>query len=96
MDMFQIANTTNLVGGDFGSLESALYEVGENLTIMLPFEVQPKSVYINGLEETTGEAEAGKFVVKGTTGDSPATEIETFAGDVAMGDSVRAQRRWWG
>ena len=89
LDLFQIANASNIVEGDFGSLESALYEVGTDMKITVPYEVQPNSVYINGLEETTGTAAAGQFTVTVMPGSPPKKEIELFAGDAAAGDAVR-------
>lgn len=70
-------------------MESGLYEVDSTLKIVLPFEVQQNSVYINGLEETTATAEAGKFTVTVTTAATPSTEITIFTGDAAIGDTVR-------
>ncbi|MGN0763463.1 MAG: hypothetical protein ACI4MK_08735 [Aristaeellaceae bacterium] len=90
--MFAMANAVSMKQGDMATLESRLYEVKAGLKITLPFEVQEKSVRINGYTEAD-EAAAGKFAVKITTDTSPSTEITFFEGDVEAGDTLRVAYR---
>ena len=88
--MFAMANAVKMVKGDVATLESRLYEVATGLKITLPYEVQEKSVRINGFEEAA-EAAEGKFsVVITTTGEGAPNTVITFAeNDVAVGDTLR-------
>lgn len=88
LDIFQIANAAPIMDGDFGSLESGLYNVSEDHKITLPFEVKQKSVTINGLEEADGGA-PGKFTVTITTTPKPSTVIELDEDDAKVSDHVR-------
>lgn len=90
--MFAMANAVSMKQGDMATLESRLYEVKAGLKITLPFEVQEKSVRINGYTEAA-EAAAGKFAVKIATDTSPSTEITFFEGDVEAGDTLRVAYR---
>lgn len=90
--MFAMANAVSMKQGDMATLESRLYEVKAGLKITLPFEVQEKSVRINGYTEAD-EAAAGKFAVKIATDTSPSTEITFFEGDVEAGDTLRVAYR---
>ena len=89
LDMFAMANAVQMKQGDVATLESRLYEVAAGLKITLPYEVQEKSVRINGFEEAA-EAAAGKFsVVITSTGEGAPNTVITFAeNDVAAGDMV--------
>lgn len=94
LEMFAMANAVDVENGDFGTLESGLYEVEDGLTVNLPFEVKANSVQIvrpRGLEEATTAA-AGKFTVAITaaTAETAGATVVTFnTGDVAVGDTVR-------
>lgn len=90
--MFAMANAVSMKQGDMATLESRLYEVKAGLKITLPFEVQEKSVRINGYTEAD-EAAAGKFAVKIATDTSHSTEITFFEGDVETGDTLRVAYR---
>ena len=90
--MFAMANAVSMKQGDMATLESRLYEVKAGLKITLPFEVQEKSVRINGYTEAD-EAATGKFAVKIATDTSPSTEITFFEGDVEAGDTLRVTYR---
>lgn len=90
--MFAMANAVSMRQGDMATLESRLYEVKAGLKITLPFEVQEKSVRINGYTEAA-EAATGKFTVKIATDTSPSTEITFFEGDVEAGDTLRVAYR---
>ena len=92
--MFAMANAVKMVKGDVATLESRLYEVATGLKITLPYEVQEKSVRINGFEEAA-EAAEGKFsVVITTTGEGAPNTVITFAeNDVAMGDTLHVAYR---
>ena len=92
--MFAMANAVKMVKGDVATLESRLYEVATGLKITLPYEVQEKSVRINGFEEAA-EAAEGKFsVVITTTGEGAPNTVITFAeNDVAVGDTLRVAYR---
>lgn len=98
MDMFQMANATNLTEGDYGTLETKRYEVGTGLKITIPYEVQAGSVKIRGLEQKTGEGElaAGQFTVAITEAAAAAdgsTEITLHQTDAAIGDTIRVSYR---
>lgn len=90
-EIFEMANGTKMVEGDFGILESARYDVEEGLKIELPFEVQEGSVYIRGLEEASAAAE-GKFKVE-ITASAAAVDgkavITFYEGDVTVGQTIR-------
>ena len=86
-----MANAVQMKRADVATLESRLYEVKSGLKIVLPYEVQEKSVRISGFEEADAAA-AGKFsVTADATG--PSTEITFFAGDVETGDTLRVAYR---
>ena len=89
-----MANAVQMKQGDVATLESRLYEVAAGLKITLPYEVQEKSVRINGFEEAA-EAVAGKFsVVITSTGEGAPNTVITFAeNDVAAGDTLRVAYR---
>ena len=61
VDMFEITNATNAVDGDSCTFETKKYQVSADGKVELPFEVDATSVYVRGLELTTGTATAGKF-----------------------------------
>lgn len=88
LDIFQIANAAPIEEGDFGSLESGLFMIGDDHKITLPFEVREKSITINGLEEADTAAE-GKFAVTITSTPKPSTEIDLDADDADVTDNVR-------
>lgn len=85
-----MANNVAAVDQDYGAYEADKYAVDTELKIVLPFEVQPTSVLIRGLEYATTLA-AGKFTVTyaaGTESTDPASTIAFNTGDVASGDEV--------
>lgn len=95
LDMFQMANATNIVDGDFGTLETKRYEVENGLKITIPYECQANSVKIRGLEEAVAVA-AGKFKVTITAATAEAdgkTEITLNDGDATVGDTIRVSYR---
>ena len=96
-EIFEMANGTNLVEGDFGAHESTRYDVETGLKITLPFEVKTQSVKIRGLEEAA-ESAANKFVVAITASAAQtagSTVITFHEGDVTVGQTIRVgyQRR---
>jgi hypothetical protein len=89
-ELFEMANNVTAVDKDYGAYEADKYEVQTGLKVVLPFEVQPTSVLIRGLEYADTLA-AGKYTVvyaAGTTDTDPATTITFNTGDVAIGDEV--------
>ena len=91
LDIFEMANAAKLVEGDFGTLESARYDVEAGLKITLPFEIKEGSAYIRGMEEASAAA-AGKFKVEITASAAQtagATVITFYEGDVTVGQTVR-------
>ena len=97
LEIFEMANGTTIVEGDFGMLESDRYDVASGLTIELPFEVKTGSVVIRGLTEDSTAA-AGKFSVAITPSAAAVdgkTVITFYEGDVTVGQTVRVayQRR---
>lgn len=86
-----MANAVQMSQGDVATLESRLYEVAEN-KITIPYEVQAKSVRINGFEESS-DAATGKFSVAITTGSTPSTVITFDGDDVESGDTLRVAYR---
>ena len=94
LEMFAMANAENIENGDFGTVESGLYDVEEDLKVNLPFEVKTNSVQIvrpRGLVEGS-EVAAGKFTVAITPAAAEtagATVITFNAGDVTVGDTIR-------
>lgn len=85
-DMFEIANAGSAVDGDSYTLETKKWSVVEGLKIELPFEVDTNSVYIRGLELTTGTtANEGKFTASMSEGK---TTLTFASGSVAVGDEV--------
>ena len=97
LDIFEMANGTKQVEGDFGMFESNRYEVEAGLKIELPFEIKEASAKIRGLEEASAAAE-GKFKVEITAAGAE-TEgkavITFYEGDVTVGQTIRVgyQRR---
>lgn len=87
-----MANAVAVKQADVATLESRLYEVAEGLKVTIPYEVQTKSVRINGFDEAES-ATAGKFSVQITTSDTPATVITFADDDVNAGDMVRIAYR---
>ena len=90
-----MANATNIVDGDFGTLETKRYEVETGLKITIPYECQTGSVKIRGMEEATTAA-AGKFSVSITaaTADTAGkTEVTFNEGDATVGDTIRVSYR---
>jgi len=83
-DMFEIANATKAVDGDSSTFETSKMAVEAGLIIVLPFEVDPASVYIRGLENSSA-SETGKFKVEVAEAKTTITFAE---GDVATGDEV--------
>lgn len=97
LDIFEMANGTKQVDGDFGVFESGRYEVADGLKIELPFEIKEGSANIRGLEEASAAAE-GKFSVAITpaTAEVAGKAVITFnQGDVTVGQTIRVgyQRR---
>lgn len=91
LEIFEMANGTTTVEGDFGMYESNRYDVESGLKITLPFEVQTSSVKIRGLAEDTTAA-TGKFTVAITASGADtagSTVITFYEGDVTVGQTVR-------
>jgi hypothetical protein len=94
LEMFAMANAEEITEGDYGTLDSGLYDVADGLTATLPFEVKADSVKVlnpRGLEQATTIA-AGKFTVAITASaaDTAGQTVVTFnTGDVKVGDTVR-------
>lgn len=96
-EIFEMANATHQVEGDFGMVESKRWDVEAGLKVTMPFEVKTGSVVIRGLEEAQAAA-AGKFsvAITASAANTAGSTVVTFAdGDVAVGDVVRIayQRR---
>lgn len=97
LEMFEMANATKQVEGDFGMLESKRFDVESGLKITLPYEVKSGSVVIRGLEEA-GSAASGKFAVSITAAGADTagkTEITLNEADATVGQTIRVayQRR---
>lgn len=95
LDMFQMANATNVTEGDFGTLETKRFDVTTGLKITIPYECQTGSVKIRGMEEATTAA-AGKYVVAITAAEAStagSTEITFYEGDATVGDTIRVSYR---
>lgn len=97
LEIFEMANGTSQVEGDFGMLESSRFDVEAGLKITIPYEVKSGSVIIRGLEEASAAA-SGKFSVAITAAgaDTAGSTVVTFyEGDVTVGQVVRVayQRR---
>ena len=97
LEIFEMANGSHTVEGDYGVVESKRYDVKTGLTITIPYEVKAGSVKVRGLTEAQAAA-AGKFTVTIT----PATEavagtttVTFYEGDVTVGQTIRVayQRR---
>lgn len=97
MDMFEMANATNLEQGDIGTRETKRFEVSDELTITLPYEVQEGSIEIKGMTEAEAPAE-GETLAEGTysvaitaaTEEADGQTVLTFnAADVTAGDMKR-------
>ena len=85
LDMFEMAQAVHQRTGDFGTRESARYEVETGNKITIPYEIKEGSVFIRGLKEGDAAAQ-GTFKVEITD----ATAVITFAeGEYAIGDTVR-------
>lgn len=90
-DIFTISTTAKNVTEDYGILEAGMYAVEDGGKITLPFEVDPKSTKINGMEYTTETtAAAGKFSV---TVAEKASTIKFAASEFAVGDEVQIMYR---
>lgn len=90
-----MANATNIVEGDVGTLETSRLDVATGLVITIPYEVQTGSVKINGFDEAATSA-AGKFVVAitaATASTDGSTTVTFFAGDVVIGDTIAVSYR---
>lgn len=93
MDMFEMANDTELVATTDPVLKSALFEVDEDLVVTIP-EAYAKTpelmVYVNGFTtlSSTGESATGKIVVGSVAGSPGTTTLTFFTGDVAVGDTI--------
>ena len=97
LDIFEMANGTTQVEGDFGVFESNRYDVENGLKITLPFETKQNSIKIRGLE-VDSTAATGKFTVAITAAQAEtagSTVISFYEGDVTVGQTVRVgyQRR---
>ena len=97
LDIFEMANGTKQVEGDFGVFDSDRWDVETGLKVTLPYEVKAGSVKIRGLEEDETLA-AGKFTVAITASTAQAagsTVITFYEGDVTVGQTIRIgyQRR---
>lgn len=92
LDMFEMANATNIASGDFSTFESDVFTVSATgLAVTLPFETQANSIKIRGFEEAAATA-AGKFkvVVTAAAASTAGSTVITFhEGDVVGGDEVR-------
>ena len=91
MDMFVMSQNAKEEYGDFGTRETARYEVDDELKITIPYEVKEGSVYIHGLTEADAAGD-GKYKVEITQqaeGTSPSTVITFGEGDHVDGDIVR-------
>lgn len=94
MAMFEMANATNKVSGDYGTLETRRFDVGSGLKITIPYECQAGSVKITGLTEKSGSGEltAGEYKVEITAAAAETagkTEITMAAADATVGDTIR-------
>lgn len=85
-DMFEIASATNAVEGEAYTFESKKIIVETGLKIALPFEIEEGSVYIRGLELSTGTPSVGKFTVSVA---SDTTTLTFAEGDVVVGDEIQ-------
>ena len=95
LDMFQMANATNLTDGDFGTLETKRFEVTTGLKLTIPYECQTGSVKIRGLAEASTAA-AGKYTVAITAAAAATagtTEVTFYEGDATVGDTIRVSYR---
>lgn len=84
-DMFEIANAGMAVDADSCTFETNKYAVETGLKVELPFEVELATIYIRGLEYTSGEAASGKFTAAYADG---VTTITFYTGDVAVADEI--------
>ena len=92
IDMFAMSHAEKIVEGDYGTRESARYEVDGSHKITLPFDVQAGSVRIRGLTEASDAAATGKFKVTITDageGTAGKTEILLAEGDYTVGEAIR-------
>lgn len=95
LEMFEMAQATNIVTGDKGIFETARFEVETGRKITLPFEVKSGTVKIRGLEEAS-TLDADKFTVAITEAgaETAGSTVVTFnEGDVAVGDTIRISYR---
>ena len=84
-DLFEIVNAGSAVDGDSSTVETKKYAVKSGGTIELPFEVDTTSVYIRGLELTTGDVSTGKFKAAYATGK---TTLTLSTDDVSTDDEI--------
>lgn len=91
LDIFAMANATTIEDGDFGIMESHLYDVENGLTITIPYETKPNSVRVPGLAQAQTAA-SGKFsvtVTAATADTAGSTLVTLYEGDATVGDTVR-------
>lgn len=84
-DLFEIVNAGSAVDADSSTVETKKYAVKTGGTIELPFETDATSVYIRGLELTTGTVVAGKFTASVSGGK---TTLTLSTDDVAADDEI--------
>ena len=84
-DLFEIVNAGSAVDADSSTVETKKYAVKTGGTIELPFETDATSVYIRGLELTTGTVETGKFTASVSGGK---TTLTLSTDDVAADDEI--------
>ena len=87
MDMFEITKAVNAVDADSITTESKKFTVLTGNTIELPFKVDVATVYIRGLELTSGTAAAGKFTAAYDTA-TKKTTLTLYSSDATVGDEV--------
>lgn len=106
LDMFMMANAVNGSHGDYGTLETKLYDVkagsNDSLVITIPYQCEAGSVKIRGFEEETPEGGAtaptgtGKFIVAITAAGADtagSTVITFYTDDVVVDDTLRVSYR---
>lgn len=87
MDMFEITKAVNAEDADSITTESKKFVVLTGNTIELPFKVDVATVYIRGLELTSGSAAAGKFTAAYDT-TTKKTTLTLYSSDATVGDEV--------
>lgn len=94
LEMFQMATDADAVDGDYGTLESELYEVDNALKVTIPYETKEGSVSVRGFE-VADAASTGKIKVEhieatpggeGQEAAGPKTVVTFAEGDHAEGD----------